>query len=109
MNLSAVVAGATRLLLAFAFSVPAHGKDRGKISEKISDGVVKIGMIEDMSSLYADVTGIGAVTATRMAIQDFGRSVLGKPIQLVFADHHNKPNVASSIARQWFDYEASMH
>ena len=54
--------------------------------DKISDGVVKIGLILDMSSLYSDITGEGSVTAARMAIEDFGGKVLGKPIQLVYAD-----------------------
>src|SRR5947208_3203278 len=71
--------------------------------EKISDGVVKIGMIEDMSSLYADITGIGAVTAARMAAEDFGGKVLGKPIEVIPADHQNKADNASNIAREWFD------
>src|SRR5436853_7941039 len=71
--------------------------------EKISDGVVKIGMIEDMSSLYADITGIGAVTAARMAAEDFGGKVLGKPIEVISADHQNKADNASTIAREWFD------
>jgi len=73
--------------------------------EKISDGVVKIGMLEDMSSIYADITGIGAVTAARMAVEDFGGSVLGKPIEVVAADHQNKPDIASATAREWFNVQ----
>ena len=71
--------------------------------EKISDGVVKIGLIEDMSSIYADITGVGAVTAAKMAVEDFGGKVLGKPIEVVFADHQNKADIASATAREWFD------
>jgi branched-chain amino acid transport system substrate-binding protein len=71
--------------------------------EKISDGLVKIGLIEDMSSIYADITGIGAVTAAKMAAEDFGGKVLGKPIEVVSADHQNKADIASSTAREWFD------
>ena len=71
--------------------------------EKVSDGVVKIGMIEDMSSIYADITGIGAVTAAKMAVEDFGGTVLGKPIEVVSADHQNKPDIAAATAREWFD------
>ena len=70
---------------------------------KISDEVVKIGLILDMSSLYADVTGPGTVAAAQLAIADFGGKVLGKPIQLVFADHQNKADIAASKAREWFD------
>jgi len=73
--------------------------------EKISDGVVKIGMIEDMSSIYADITGVGAVTAAKMAVEDFGGKVLSKPIEVVSADHQNKPDIASATAREWFDAE----
>jgi len=78
---------------------------RSESADKISDGVVKIGLIEDMSSIYADITGMGSVTAARMAIEDFGGKVLGKPIELIYADHQNKADIASATARQWFDTE----
>lgn len=71
----------------------------------ISDDVVKIGLILDMSSLYADITGTGSVTAAQMAIDDFGGKVLGKPIQLLSVDHQNKADIAASKAREWFDRE----
>jgi branched-chain amino acid transport system substrate-binding protein len=74
-----------------------------RTQERISDGSVKIGLIEDMSSLYADITGIGAVTAAKMAVEDFGGTVLGKPIELVSADHQNKADSAAATARAWFD------
>jgi branched-chain amino acid transport system substrate-binding protein len=70
---------------------------------KISDGVVRIGVIEDMSGVYADITGMGAVTAARMAVEEFGGKVLGKPVEVVFADHQNKPDIGAAIARKWFD------
>lgn len=70
---------------------------------KISDDIVKIGLILDMTSLYADVTGPGTVTAAQLAIADFGGKVLGKPIQLVYADHQNKADIAATKAREWFD------
>ncbi|HEY6822191.1 MAG TPA: ABC transporter substrate-binding protein [Burkholderiales bacterium] len=76
-----------------------------KPAAKISDGAVKIGLLLDMASLYADLTGEGSVAAARMAIEDFGGSVLGAPIELVFADHQNKADLASSKAREWFDSE----
>jgi len=72
-------------------------------SSAVSDDVVRIGLIEDMSGVYADITGIGCVTAAQMAIDEMGGQVLGKPIELVFADHQNKPDIAAAIARQWFD------
>jgi len=70
---------------------------------QISDDVVRIGLILDMSSLYADITGPGSELAARMAAEDFGGTVLGKPIEVLAADHFNKADVAASIAREWFD------
>jgi branched-chain amino acid transport system substrate-binding protein len=86
------------ILLCAAFPAEAQ-----KPPAKISDGAVRIGLLLDMASLYADLTGEGSVTAARMAIEDFGGRVLGAPIELVFADHQNKPDLASSKAREWFD------
>jgi branched-chain amino acid transport system substrate-binding protein len=64
---------------------------------------VKIGLLLDMSSLYADVTGAGSETAAHMAVEDFGGTVLGRPIQLVVADTQSKPDIAVTTARRWFD------
>ena len=72
---------------------------------KISNDVVKIGVLNDQSSLYADISGQGSVVAARMAVEDFGGKVLDKPIEVVFADHQNKPDVGSAIARRWIDEE----
>jgi branched-chain amino acid transport system substrate-binding protein len=66
---------------------------------------VKIGVLDDMSGVYADNTGPGDVLSTRMAIADFGGSVLGKPIEMVSADFQNKVDVGVSIARRWYDEE----
>ena len=70
---------------------------------KLSDDVVKIGILTDMSGLYSDVGGEGAVIAAKMAIEDAGSKVLGKPIELVSADHQNKGDIAANKAREWFD------
>ena len=70
---------------------------------QISDDIVKIGVMNDMSGLYADLGGQGSVEAARMAIADFGGTVNGKKIELVSADHQNKPDVGGAIARQWYD------
>ncbi len=70
-----------------------------------SDGPVKIAVLNDQSSSFSVVGGRGSVEAARMAIEDFGGSALGEPIELVSADHQNKPEVALSIARQWLDNE----
>ena len=72
---------------------------------RISDDVVKIGILTDMSGPYSHESGEGSVTAVSMAIQDFGGKVLGKPIELVVADHQNKLDVASVIARKWYEVE----
>ncbi len=88
---------------AVAIVIGAAGAAVAETGDKISDGVVKIGLIEDMSSIYAEITGIGAVTAAKMAVEDFGSKVLGKPVEVIFADHQNKPDISSSIAREWFD------
>ena len=69
----------------------------------ISDGVVKMGLLLDMSSLYEEVTGNGTVTAVKMAIEDFGGKVHGMPIEVIYADHQNKADLAGSKAREWFD------
>ncbi len=70
---------------------------------EISDDVVKIGVLNDMSSLYSDATGKGSLTAAQMAVTDFGGHVRGKPIEVIGADHQNKPDIGSTIARTWFD------
>jgi branched-chain amino acid transport system substrate-binding protein len=74
---------------------------------KISDDVVKIGVLTDLSGIYSDLSGPGSVLAARMAIEDFAKDgkVLGKPIELVSADTQNKPDVASTQARRWWDQE----
>ena len=70
---------------------------------KLSGNAVKIGVMNDMSGLYADIGGPGSVEAARMAVADFGGKVFGKPVEVVFADHQNKPDVGASKAREWFD------
>jgi len=72
---------------------------------QISDDVVKIGILTDMSSLYADNNGPGNVVAARLAIEDFGGKVLGKPIELVYADTQNKPDVGLTVGGKWLDVE----
>jgi len=66
---------------------------------------VKIGVLTDMSSLYADATGPGSVTAAKMAVQDFNPEAHGMKVEIVSADHQNKPDIGSNIARQWFDVD----
>mgnify|MGYP003348418046 FL=1 len=70
---------------------------------KLSDDVVKIGVLTDMSGVYADYGGPGALTAAKMAVEDFGGKMFGKNIEVVNADHQNKPDIAKSVTQQWFD------
>src|SRR5436309_825909 len=75
----------------------------GEAAAEMSGNVVKIGVLNDMSGLYADITGPRSAVAARMAVEDFGGKVAGAPIEVVSADHQNKPDVGSNIARQWID------
>ena len=77
----------------------------GAVQAQISDGVIKIGVLNDMSGLYADLTGMGSVLAARMAVEDFGAAAKGMKVEIVSADHQNKPDVGSSITRQWYDVD----
>jgi branched-chain amino acid transport system substrate-binding protein len=77
----------------------------GVAQAQISDDVVKIGVLTDMSSLYSDATGKGSLLAVQLAVQDYGGKVKGKPVEVISADHQNKPDVGSSIARNWYDTE----
>jgi branched-chain amino acid transport system substrate-binding protein len=71
--------------------------------DTISDDVVKIGVLNDMSSLYSDGTGKGSLMAAQMAVADFGGTVKGRPFEVISADHLNKADVGSMIARTWYD------
>ena len=90
--LKKTVAAAT---LACAALAPAHAQ--------ISGDVIKIGIITDMSGLYSDIDGSAGVEAIRMAVADMGGAVAGKKIEVLYADHQNKADVAAAKAREWFD------
>ena len=77
----------------------------GPAHAQISDGIVKIGVLNDQSSLYADLAGQGSVVAARMAVEDFGAAAKGLKVEIIFADHQTKADVGSQIARQWYDAE----
>src|ERR1700685_616278 len=80
------------LLLMLAAAAPA-----------LADEPFRIGVLNDQSGPYADLSGPGGAESARMAIEDFGGSVLGKPIELLIADHQNKVDVGLAVARQWYD------
>ncbi|HTS81657.1 MAG TPA: ABC transporter substrate-binding protein [Myxococcaceae bacterium] len=89
---------ASRLLaLVLTCLVPSAALAQGK--------VVKIGVLNDQSGLYADLGGQGSVMAAKMAAEEFGNKVAGMPIEVVFADHQNKPDIGSSIATKWYDVD----
>jgi branched-chain amino acid transport system substrate-binding protein len=90
-------AAAVGAAIAMWTALPAHAQ--------LSGDVVRIGLITDMSGLYADIDGAGGAEAVKMAIADFGGKVLGKPIEFVSADHQNKADIAASKAREWFDQQ----
>jgi branched-chain amino acid transport system substrate-binding protein len=70
-----------------------------------SDGVIKIGVMNDQSGLYSDLSGQGSVWAARKAIEDFGAAAKGMKVEVVFADHQNKPDIGSNVVRQWYDVD----
>ena len=72
---------------------------------EVSDNKVRIGILNDQSGVYADFGGMGSVEAAKMAVEDFGGTVLDAPVEIVSADHQNKADLASNIARQWYDTE----
>lgn len=72
---------------------------------QVSGDVVKIGVLTDMAGVTADVTGKGSLVAAEMAVREIGGTVLGKPVQVISADHQHKPDIGTGIARQWFDVE----
>src|ERR1700760_3142851 len=77
----------------------------GSAHAEIAGGKVKIGVLTDMSGIYAIALGSGMVEATKMAVEEFGGKINGVPIEIVTADHQNKPDVATSVASRWFDVE----
>ena len=83
----------------------AVGLSAAAAQAQISDNVVKIGVLSDMSSLYTDLAGAGSVVAAKMAVEDSGIEKRGIKVEVISADHQNKPDVGSSIARQWYDVD----
>ena len=95
----------TTLLVLAAGAGLAQAPAQAQVPAGISDGVVRIGVLTDMSGAYSGNVGPGSVLATKLAIEDFGGQVLGKPIEMLSADHLNKTDVAAGRAREWMDRE----
>ena len=77
----------------------------GTAQAQVSDNVVKIGVLNDQSGPYSDLAGPGSAVAARMAVEDFGAAKKGMKVEILVADHQNKPDVGSTIARQWYDVD----
>lgn len=84
------------LALGLAFAGPAAAQEK-------ADGPIRIGVLTDMSGLFADISGPGAVAAVRMAVEDFGGKLLDRPIEVLIADHQNKADIGMAVAREWMD------
>ena len=97
MKLKKLTAACSAALAALALAAPAQAQ--------ISGDVIRIGLITDMSGLYADIDGEGGVEAIKMAIADMGGAINGKKIELLSADHQNKADISAAKAREWFDTE----
>jgi branched-chain amino acid transport system substrate-binding protein len=92
-------------MLAAALAGLAAACLAGAAGAQITDNVIKIGVLSDMSSLYSDIGGQGSIVATKMAVEDSGIEKRGYKVEIVSADHQNKPDVGSAIARRWYDAE----
>jgi branched-chain amino acid transport system substrate-binding protein len=98
------MSGLVRIALGLVLALPTL-TTTALAQGKVSDGVVKIGVLTDMTGAYSDLAGPGSVAAAQMAAEDFGGKVAGAKIAVVSADHQNKADVASNIARKWLDEE----
>src|SRR3954465_5729597 len=87
-----------KMTAAVALALAASGANA-----QVSDGVIKIGVLSDMSSLYSDIGGPGSVVAARRAVEGLVAAKKGMKVEIVSADHQNKADVGSQIARQWYD------
>ncbi len=94
-----------RILAGIAGALLTVGSGLAAAATPADSDPLKLGLILDMSGVYADVTGIGSETAARMAVEDFGGSVLGRKIEVMVADHQEKADLAAAIASRWFDVE----
>src|SRR5918997_407394 len=77
----------------------------GAAQAQYSDNTIKIGVMNDMSGTYADLAGPGSVIAARMAVEDFGAAAKGMKVEILGADHQNKPDIGSNVVRQWIDVD----
>lgn len=102
-KLLATLVGTALLSMVANVAVGQAAKPAAAKAGAISGDKVKIAVMNDMSGLYADIGGPASIEAARMAVEDFGAKVLGKPVEIVFADHQNKPDLGANKAREWYD------
>jgi branched-chain amino acid transport system substrate-binding protein len=72
---------------------------------QMSDGKIKIGLLSDLAGVYSDINGEGSALAARLAAEEFGNAIGGVPVEIVVADHQNKPDIAASVTRKWLDVD----
>ena len=89
----------------FALAILAGALASGTAQAQYTDGTIKIGVMNDMSGLYADLTGPGSVVAARLAVEDFDTAAKGLKVEILSADHQNKPDVGSNVVRTWVDVD----
>lgn len=92
-----------RTLAAAIASALAVGSASAQTGGQLSNDVLRVGVLTDLGGVYADISGKGAVEAVKMAVEDFGGRMFGKPIEVVSADHQNKADIGAAKAREWFD------
>jgi len=92
---------AHKFLVAMAIAATASAVQAQ--AQKYTDNVIRIGVLNDRSGPYADLSGEGSAVAARMAAEEFGNKVNGIPVEIVTADHRNKPDIGAAIARKWYD------
>ncbi|UEM24122.1 ABC transporter substrate-binding protein [Skermanella mucosa] len=97
--LKQIMTGTALAALSVGFAAAANAQGA------VSDGRIKIGVLNDRSGIYADVAGEGSAVAARMAAEEFGNAIDGAPIEIVVADHQNKADIAANVTRQWIDRE----
>src|ERR1700674_2519423 len=95
----------SRLPFALVLIVSVAAGLAGPALSQSPEGVIKVGVITDMNGPLASASGPGSVEAARMAAEEFGLSISGRPIEILSADHQNKPDIGAAIVRRWFDVE----
>src|SRR5262245_15620726 len=104
-GLGIVTNGRTKMAIIRSLIAIAAALVNGSAHAQYTEGIVKIGVLSDMSSLYSDLTGAGSVAAARLAVEDFGAAAKGIKVEIISGDHQNKADIGSSVANSWFDVE----